>query len=34
MDVREQQAAMPVVGFLDSTSPDTNADLLAHFATA
>jgi ABC-type uncharacterized transport system substrate-binding protein len=28
---RAQQAGMPVIGFLDSLSPDTNADLLRAF---
>ena len=28
---RAQQPAMPVIGFLDSTSPETNADLLRAF---
>jgi putative tryptophan/tyrosine transport system substrate-binding protein len=28
---RAQNPAMPVIGFLDSTSPETNADLLRAF---
>ncbi len=31
---RAQQPAMPVIGFLDATSPETIADTCAHFARA
>ena len=29
---RAQQPAMPLVGFLNPTSPDPNVDFCAHFA--